>query len=117
VIDRKRDVRRSEPPYAEREFGASQSDHQEGAMTKPAGRDIVESLRSFAPVSGAPKLINEAADFIQSLSPAAPLAKETVEAAELMVKEIMENDSHWSFTGEEVLRVAQALLSLSKEGR
>jgi hypothetical protein len=50
-------------------------------------------------------------------SPAAPLAKETVEAAELMVKEIMENDSHWSFTGEEVLRVAQALLSLSKEGR
>jgi hypothetical protein len=38
-----------------------------------------------------------------------------VEAAELMVKEILENDSHWSFTGYEVLRVARALLSLSKE--
>jgi hypothetical protein len=44
VIDRKRDVRRSEPPYAEREFGASQSDYEPKEQKMS---DIVERLNRF----------------------------------------------------------------------
>jgi cytoplasmic iron level regulating protein YaaA (DUF328/UPF0246 family) len=44
VIDRKRDVRRSEPPYSEREFGASQSDYEPKEQQMS---DIVERITHF----------------------------------------------------------------------
>jgi hypothetical protein len=46
VIDRKRDVRRSEPmTYSEREFGASQSDYE--PKEQKMSDDIVERLNRF----------------------------------------------------------------------